>query len=74
MNLVPRFYDVTGGSVLVGGVDVRDLPQKELREAIGFVPQKGVLLSGTIDSNLRYGCQDASPDQIQEAAEIAQAM
>lgn len=74
VNLVPRFYDVTGGSVLVGGVDVRDLPQKELREAIGFVPQKGVLLSGTIDSNLRYGRQDAPPDQIRESAEIAQAM
>lgn len=74
VNLVPRFYDVTGGSVLVGGVDVRDLPQKELREAIGFVPQKGVLLSGTIDSNLRYGRQDATAQEIQEAAEIAQAM
>ncbi len=74
VNLVPRFYDVTGGSVLVGGVDVRDLPQKELREAIGFVPQKGVLLSGTIDSNLRYGRQDAPKEEIQEAAEVAQAM
>ena len=74
VNLVPRFYDVTDGSVLVGGVDVRDLPQKELREAIGFVPQKGVLLSGTIDSNLRYGRQDAPAEEIQEAAEVAQAM
>lgn len=74
VNLVPRFYDVTDGSVLVGGIDVRDLPQKELREAIGFVPQKGVLLSGTIDSNLRYGRQDAPAEEIQEAAEVAQAM
>ncbi len=55
INLIPRFYDVTKGSVKVDGVDVRDMTQKELRDRLGYVPQKGVLFSGTIDSNIRYG-------------------
>ena len=55
VNLIPRFYDVSEGSILLDGVDVRDVPQKELRGAIGYVPQKGMLFSGSIASNLRYG-------------------
>lgn len=74
INLIPRFYDVTGGEILVNGVDVKDVPQKRLRDQIGYVPQKGVLLSGTIASNLRYGDEEASDEQIQKAAEVAQAM
>ena len=73
VNLIPRFFDVTEGQVLVNGVDVRDMKQHELRDKLGYVPQKGVLFSGTIDSNLRYGCEDASKETIQKAAEIAQA-
>ena len=71
---IPRFYDVTGGEILVNGVNVKDVPQKQLRDQIGYVPQKGVLLSGTIASNLRYGDEEASDEQIQKAAEVAQAM
>ena len=63
INLIPRFYDVTGGRVLVDGVDVRDIPQKELRDEVGYVPQKGLLFSGTIATNLRYGDEDA-PDEL----------
>ena len=74
INLIPRFYDVTGGEILVNGVNIKDVPQKLLREQIGYVPQKGVLLSGTIASNLRYGDENASDEHIQEAAEVAQAM
>ncbi len=73
INLIPRFYDVTEGSVLLDGMDVRTLSQHELREAIGYVPQKGVLFSGDINSNLRYGDADASPETLREAAETAQA-
>jgi len=73
INLIPRFYDVSEGSIRVNGVDVRELDSKELREGIGFVPQKGILFSGTIDSNIRYGRQDASDDDIRRAARIAQA-
>lgn len=73
VNLLPRFYDVTEGSITVDGVDVRDYSLKELRNQIGFVPQKGILFSGTIESNLRFGAEDASDEQIHEAAEIAQA-
>ena len=58
INLIPRFYDVSAGSVTVDGVDVRDIPQHELRDAIGYVPQKGVLFSGDISSNLRYGGEE----------------
>ena len=73
VNLIPRFFDVTEGQVLVNGVDVRDMKQHELRDKLGYVPQKGVLFSGTIDSNLRYGCEDAAKETIEKAAEIAQA-
>lgn len=74
VNLIPRFFDVTEGKITVGGVDVRELSQKELREKIGYVPQKGILFSGTIDSNLRYGNVNGTQEQIQKAAEIAQAL
>ena len=73
VNLIPRFYDVTGGTVTLDGVDIRQLSMKELRGAIGFVPQKGVLFSGTIASNLRFGDQKASDEKLRFAAEIAQA-
>ncbi|NLJ31609.1 MAG: ABC transporter ATP-binding protein, partial [Clostridiales bacterium] len=73
INLIPRFYDVTDGEVLVNGVNVKDVTQKELRGQIGYVPQKGILLSGTIASNLRYGDKDASDAELEEAASIAQA-
>ena len=73
INLIPRFYDVTGGEVLVDGVNVKDLSQKELRDVIGFVPQKGVLFSGTIESNIKYSDESMSDEKMIEAAEIAQA-
>jgi len=73
VNLIPRFYDVTGGELLVDGVNVKDLSQKELREAIGFVPQKGILFSGTIESNIKYSDSNMSDEKMVEAAEIAQA-
>jgi ATP-binding cassette subfamily B protein len=72
VNLILRFYDVTGGSVAVNGVDVRELSQKELRGKIGYVPQKSILLSGAVSFNLRYGKTDASAEEIREGAEIAQ--
>ena len=74
MNLIPRLYDTTEGSITLDGVELRDLPLEELRQQIGFVPQKGVLFSGTIASNLRFGNPDASDAEIEQAAEIAQAM
>lgn len=73
INLVPRFYDVSAGKVLVDGVDVREVKQADLRDKIGYVPQKGILFSGTIASNLRYAKADASQDELQEASDIAQA-
>jgi ATP-binding cassette subfamily B protein len=73
INLIPRFYEVTGGEILVSGVDVRKLTQQELRDEIGYVPQKGVLMSGTIASNLRYGRPEATDEEIAEAARVAQA-
>ena len=73
VNLIPRFYDVTGGELLVDGVNVKDLSQKELRDIIGFVPQKGVLFSGTIESNIKYSDETMSDEQMINAAEIAQA-
>ncbi len=73
INLIPRFYDVTEGSVRVDGVDVRDMSQKELRDKLGYVPQKGVLFSGTIDSNIRYGKADLTREEVERAAKIAQA-
>ena len=71
VNLIPRFYDVTEGSVSIDGVDVRDMSQKELRDCLGYVPQKGVLFSGTIDSNIRYGKTDISEEEVKTAARIA---
>ena len=73
INLIPRFFETTKGEVLVDGVNVKDLDQKDLRDKIGYVPQTGVLFSGTIASNLRYGKEDASDKEIQEALDIAQA-
>lgn len=73
VNLVPRFYDVTAGEILVGGTDVRNLSLDELRGEIGYVPQKGTLMSGTIASNLRYGKPDATDEELAEAARVAQA-
>lgn len=73
VNLIPRFYDVTGGQITLDGKDIRQISMEELREEIGFVPQKGVLFSGTIASNLRFGKADATDEDIKEAAEIAQA-
>ena len=73
VNLIPRLYDATGGSVTLDGQDIRNIRMEDLREEIGFVPQKGVLFSGTIASNLRFGKRDATDEQVKEAAEIAQA-
>ncbi len=73
ISLIPRFYDVDSGRVLVDGVDVREMAQEHLRTKIGFVPQKAVLFSGTIAENIRYGKEDATDEEVQHAAEIAQA-
>ena len=73
VNLIPRFYDVTGGELLVDGVNVKEVTQKELRNVIGFVPQKGILFSGTIESNIKYSNENMSDEQMKLAAEIAQA-
>ena len=72
INLVPRFYDVTSGSILVDGVDIRDVKQADLRSRIGYVPQKGMLLSGDIESNLLYSKKDTSENDIQSALDISQ--
>ena len=73
INLIPRFFDVTRGSILVDGQDIRDVKHADLCEKIGYVPQKGVLFSGTIESNLKYGKEDATEEEIRRAARIAQA-
>ncbi|MFP5111774.1 ABC transporter ATP-binding protein [Bacillaceae bacterium C204] len=73
INLIPRFYDVDSGKVLVDGVDVREMTQEQLREKIGFVPQQSVLFTGTIAENIRYGKEDATTEEIAHAAEVAQA-
>ncbi|HAB59346.1 MAG TPA: ABC transporter [Lachnospiraceae bacterium] len=73
INLIPRLYDATQGEILIDGVNVKDVSQHDLRAKIGFVPQKGVLFSGTIDSNIRYGKQEATEADIKRAARIAQA-
>lgn len=73
VNLIPRFYDVTEGSVTIDGIDIRTLREHDLRAIIGYVPQKAVLFSGTIASNLRFGDENASDDIVRKAAEIAQA-
>lgn len=73
VNLIPRFYDVTEGAILLDGIDIREVTQHDLREKIGYVPQKGVLFSGTIESNLRYGDDSASKEALQKAVTVAQA-
>lgn len=73
LNLIPRFYDVTGGKVTVDGIDVREMPQAQLHDLLGYVPQKGVLFSGTIASNLKFGGEAITDAQVQKAAAIAQA-
>ena len=73
VNLIPRLYDVTKGSITLDGIDIRELSMKDLRQQIGFVPQKGVLFSGTIASNLRFGNAEATDAQVVQAAQIAQA-
>lgn len=73
VNLIPRFYDVDSGTILVNGVDVREMSQERLREKIGFVPQQAVLFTGTISENIRYGKKAATDDEVRYAADIAQA-
>jgi ATP-binding cassette, subfamily B, multidrug efflux pump len=73
VNLIPRFYDVDSGAILINGVDVRDMSQEALRAKLGFVPQKALLFSGTVTENLRYGKGEASAEELQHAAQIAQA-
>ncbi len=73
INLIPRFQDVTKGAVLVGGIDVRELSQKELRDSIGYVPQKSILMKGTIESNIAYGLEEVDLEEIERSARIAQA-
>lgn len=73
LNLIPRFFDVTEGSITVDGIDIRQMPQRQLRALLGYVPQKGVLFSGTIDSNLKFGGEDITDAQVRKAARIAQA-
>ncbi|HCD43879.1 MAG TPA: multidrug ABC transporter ATP-binding protein [Lachnoclostridium sp.] len=74
VNLLPRFYDVTGGEILIDGVNIENWPVHQLRNIIGFVPQKGILFSGTIESNLMYGDRKATREQVEVAADTAQAM
>lgn len=74
VHLIPRFYDITGGSLKVSGVDIRNVSQHDLREKLGFVPQKGVLFSGTIESNVKFGKQDASTEEVLRAARISQSL
>ena len=74
VNLIPRFYDVTGGELRIDGINVKDLSQKDLRDIIGFVSQKGILFSGTIESNIKYSNENMNDNQMKEAAEIAQAI
>ncbi len=73
VNLIPRFYDVTEGSITMDGIDIRQIRQSDLRDKIGYVPQKGTLFSGTIESNLRYADEEASEEILRESADIAQA-
>ncbi len=73
INLIPRFYDVTKGSIYIDGIDIRDVKQKDLRDKIGYIPQKGVLFSGTIESNLKYGSPNATMEDLKNASNIAQA-
>lgn len=74
VNLIPRFFDISGGSITLDGVDIRNIPQHELREHIGIVPQKGLLFSGTISSNLSFGKEDATKEEMIDALKTAQAL
>nr|WP_307992239.1 ABC transporter ATP-binding protein [uncultured Niameybacter sp.] len=74
INLIPRFYDVSSGEILIDGVNIKEVSQHDLREKIGYVPQKGVLFSGTIESNIKYGKQEANQAEVKKAAQIAQAI
>lgn len=74
INLIPRFYDVEKGSILVDGVDIKDMLQEDLRNKIGIVPQKAVLFSGSVSDNIRYGKEDATDEEVKHAAEVAQAL
>ena len=73
VNLIPRFYDITSGNLLIDGIDIKNIANKDLRKIIGFVPQKGILFSGTIESNIKYGNPEMSDERMIEAAQIAQA-
>ncbi len=73
VNLIPRFYDVTGGAIYLDGIDIREVKQSDLRDQIGYVPQQGMLFSGTVESNLLYADENASAETLEEAADIAQA-
>ncbi|MEJ8306224.1 ABC transporter ATP-binding protein [Saccharibacillus sacchari] len=73
VNLIPRFYDVSSGSIFVDGADIRELPQEALRLKVGYVPQKALLFTGSVEENIRYGKEDASDEEVREAARIAQA-
>ena len=73
VNLIPRFYDVTSGAIRVDGIDIRDVKQSDLRDQIGYIPQKGTLFSGSIESNLRYADENTSQANLEEAASVAQA-
>jgi ATP-binding cassette subfamily B protein len=73
INLLPRFYDVTEGEILIDGINIKDVSLRDLRDRIGYVPQKGYLFSGTIKSNLFFGKEDATEEELKEASEIAQA-
>jgi ATP-binding cassette subfamily B protein len=73
INLIPRFYDVTAGQILLDGVDIRDVKLEDLYRQIGYIPQKGVLFSGTVKSNISYGNKSISDDEIEKSANIAQA-
>lgn len=73
VNLIPRFFDVTEGAVYVDGVDIREVKQSDLRERIGYIPQRGMLFSGTVESNLRFADENAAPEKLAKAIEIAQA-
>ena len=74
VNLIPRFYDVTGGQILIDGIDIRDVTQHDLRERIGYVPQKGVLFTGDIRGNIAYGKPGATDEEVRAAATVAQAI
>ncbi len=73
VNLIPRFFDTTSGQILIDGVDVKEIKQKTLHEKIGYIPQKGVLFSGTVESNIKYGVPNATEEEMKDSARTAQA-